>query len=237
MRSVLLVAAALVAVPASAANLLSNGGFETGDLTGWTFNALAGSSGTGTVIANGAAAPNSGNPTSVNAGGGNWVYATGQNGPGTYELKQAFTLAVGGSITIKFDHFADDYSGTVIVDPIGLDHTGPANQHARVDLLLGSAADFSTAAGDVIANYYLGADATAAPSPWTSYSFTTTLAAGTYFIRFGQTDNQFFFTQGVDNVSVVSGAIPEPATWAMLIAGFGLVGGALRRRATAKVSA
>jgi hypothetical protein len=29
-----------------------------------------------------------------------------------------------------------------------------------------------------------------------------------------------------------AGAIPEPATWAMLIAGFGLVGGAMRRRRT-----
>lgn len=33
---------------------------------------------------------------------------------------------------------------------------------------------------------------------------------------------------GIDNVLV---AVPEPATWAMLIAGFGLVGGAMRARA------
>lgn len=31
-------------------------------------------------------------------------------------------------------------------------------------------------------------------------------------------------------------AVPEPSTWAMLILGFGLVGGAMRRRATAKVA-
>lgn len=30
-----------------------------------------------------------------------------------------------------------------------------------------------------------------------------------------------------------TGAVPEPATWAMMIGGFGIVGGALRRRATA----
>jgi hypothetical protein len=34
----------------------------------------------------------------------------------------------------------------------------------------------------------------------------------------------------------VGGVIPEPATWAMMIAGFGLVGGALRRRRTAAVA-
>ena len=51
------------------------------------------------------------------------------------------------------------------------------------------------------------------------------------------------FTGAVDNVAFnfangpsanfnfeVAGAVPEPATWAMMIGGFGLVGGALRRR-------
>jgi hypothetical protein len=35
----------------------------------------------------------------------------------------------------------------------------------------------------------------------------------------------------LDNVVVTQ--VPEPATWAMLIAGFGLVGSAMRRRRTA----
>ncbi len=58
-------------------------------------------------------------------------------------------------------------------------------------------------------------------------------------------NNQFF--GAVDNVQVsfgtartvnsnfevaVNGAVPEPATWTMMIAGFGLVGGAMRRRKT-----
>jgi len=36
--------------------------------------------------------------------------------------------------------------------------------------------------------------------------------------------------------AAVSGAVPEPATWAMMIAGFGMTGAALRRRQTVKVS-
>ncbi len=37
--------------------------------------------------------------------------------------------------------------------------------------------------------------------------------------------------------SFIAGAIPEPGTWAMMIAGFGLVGMAARRRRTARVTA
>jgi hypothetical protein len=48
-------------------------------------------------------------------------------------------------------------------------------------------------------------------------------------------------TFGVQSVSletpILSGAVPEPATWAMMIGGFGMVGGAMRRRrVSAKVS-
>jgi hypothetical protein len=31
----------------------------------------------------------------------------------------------------------------------------------------------------------------------------------------------------------MTGSVPEPASWAMMIAGFGLIGGAMRRRAAA----
>lgn len=58
-------------------------------------------------------------------------------------------------------------------------------------------------------------------------------------IDFGGTANFIAF----DNVTFGSdrpgggGVIPEPATWAMLITGFGLVGATMRRRRVARVSA
>jgi hypothetical protein len=40
----------------------------------------------------------------------------------------------------------------------------------------------------------------------------------------------------VDNVFLdITTAVPEPATWAMMILGFGLVGGAMRRPKTLTV--
>jgi PEP-CTERM motif len=49
---------------------------------------------------------------------------------------------------------------------------------------------------------------------------------------FNYDDLGFVFT----NVAVTPGAVPEPASWVMLIAGFGLVGAAMRRRPQVSVT-
>lgn len=62
-------------------------------------------------------------------------------------------------------------------------------------------------------------------TPFTLVTFTTPTVGGS--------NDQF----GIDNVTV-GGAVPEPATWAMMILGMGVVGYAMRRkksRVTAKV--
>ncbi len=58
-------------------------------------------------------------------------------------------------------------------------------------------------------------------------------AAGTFRVtNFQPTGANTPFT--IDgSVGRVIGAVPEPATWGMMVAGFGLVGGMLRRRSTA----
>lgn len=67
---------------------------------------------------------------------------------------------------------------------------------------------------------------------WTAFS--TLLAAGTYTLQAGVVNATDEFNPSfllVDNF--VMNPVPEPATWALMISGFGLAGAALRRRRAA----
>jgi hypothetical protein len=148
-----------------------------------------------------------------------------------------FTVPVGTTaLTLSFEMFANNYAGVTFISPTaGLDFSTPSlNQHARVDLLTAAADPFSTAAGDVIHNFYIGADA-GIPNPYTPYTFDifSLIAPGqSYQIRFAQVDNVNIFNLGVDNVSIstaAGAAVPEPATWSLMLIGFGAIGFSLRR--------
>jgi hypothetical protein len=196
---------------ASASNIFVNGGFETGDFTGWTASAEGGSSGSFSVVS-GTSTPISGFPT-VGPSSGTFYAITDQGGPGAYALTQSFTVDPGSTVTLSFDLFVNDQAGTTIVGP--LDYTGGAVEFATVDLLTGTANPFSTAPADVLQNFYSGSDAGANPNPYTSYSFdisSLVAAGGTFQLRFGEADNQGFFNLGIDNVSV-DVAAPEPSTF------------------------
>lgn len=90
---------------------------------------------------------------------------------------------------------------------------------------------------------YTGPDFQTSGGPYASFNFNGLGARST----FGSTILDAFFTQTtknnppaeamtaayqVGNVSVPFAAVPEPATWAMMLGGFGLLGAAVRRRRT-----
>jgi hypothetical protein len=214
----------------ASANLLTNGGFETGDYTGWSLNTQDGSGGALSIVANnGGTSPLSGFGYAANATGGNWFSITDQAGPGSYALTQSFTLAKATTVTISFQTFANNQASTTLAN--GRDYSSSPNQNAEVDLLLGGADAFTNASADIVATLYgPGADTAGNPNPWSTFTSTLALAAGTYQLRFAETDNQFFFQQGVDNVSVTTSAVPEPGSTMLMLAGLGAVATIARRR-------
>ncbi len=75
------------------------------------------------------------------------------------------------------------------------------------------------------------------PSPFTSGGPISSAAvfANRTLANLGLTTGQYVYTAPFDTITVnvgpfatVPGAVPEPAAWAMMIGGFGMVGGALR---------
>ena len=209
------------AMPVGAVQLITNGGFETGDFTGWTVSDQAGGSGTFYIDDGDGLTPFSGQPT-VGPSSGAFYAVSDQVAPGAHALIQDFTVpGAASSVTLTFDMFVNDWDSGPIVDGAGLDYTAVPNQHARVDLLLAPAGDFDTGAG-VLANFYLGVDGGADPNPYSTYLFDITGlvgAGGTYRLRFAEVDNQYYLNQGVDNVSIDYAAAPEPSTLPLVAAG------------------
>lgn len=61
-------------------------------------------------------------------------------------------------------------------------------------------------------------------------NFGVTFAGTAMSVDFAGTDNQIAFDNITLGSATAGGAVPEPATWAMMLVGFGAIGGALRRR-------
>lgn len=74
-----------------------------------------------------------------------------------------------------------------------------------------------------------------APGPFGGFSFTGITGSTTVSLDGSYEVDRISFTSQVQ--TGFEGAVPEPASWAMLIAGFGLTGAAMRRRRLATIAA
>ncbi len=237
----LVIAASAVALclagasPATAAPIILNGGFEAG-FASWTRADQLGSEGT-FHLQSGVFSPENGDPVPAPPGG-TYAAMTDAFGPGSHALYQDFVVDA-SSATLEFDLFIGnrwEQFYTPDPDAVGLDFsTAALNQQARVDILKGSADPFSVAASDVLLNLYQTNPGDASVSGYNTFIFdlSALFAANpgeTLRLRFAETDNVLPFQFGVDNVSLESVSVPEPAS-SLVLLGIGLAAiGARRRR-------
>lgn len=157
---------------------------------------------------------------------GKCVDLDGTAGPGSILSNQINFLA-GRLVTVSFDVSGnqrdgkfDDFVASTIFTPTnggwaGL-VSGPAafSEGAMLDMLNGTPFMESIGGDRGFVTY--------------SYQFIANVS-GSFQLGFGTLSGDNIGPI-VDNVLVTQAGVPEPATWAMLIAGFGIVGATMRRR-------
>ena len=138
-------------------------------------------------------------------------------------------------------YMTDDWG--VDTDPMTMMVTGYRDVY--LNALVGA---FTNQSGQVFSPFSLGTTFSDADHNANGLlvGFSSLLGAGITHVQFGLNDDQFFDNSGSLRVCIdhadnacrdaffpqSGGAVPEPATWAMMIAGFGLSGAMLRRRRT-----
>jgi PEP-CTERM motif len=98
--------------------------------------------------------------------------------------------------------------------------------------------DGLNATGSILGSLVLGTTPTGPCNATISFTaayckfdaFSIAFAGTAKSVKFGGTLNQQVFDDLTFGSVVAGGAVPEPATWAMMLSGFGLVGGAMRYR-------
>jgi hypothetical protein len=207
----------LISPATAATNLITNGGFEdqigftgngnenSNNPTDWTTNASFQANGNNVVGGGLYAQPHSGN-YSINFGASN-------NAPTT--LSQTFADVVGGLYTVSFYAYNGLYAG----DP----GSRPYN------FLTASVGDQSATLADNVRGGFISP---ACSDCWVQGTFTFTGTGSDTLSIAAISDFNYWH---LDDVSVTlssstTGAVPEPATWAMMVSGFGLMGAAMRRR-------
>ena len=198
-----------VATPALAAtNIVTNGSFENGTPPGTftTVNAVDTTSITGWTVSSG----------SVDYIGSYWQPQDGQrsidlagNSPGT--LQQLLTTTAGQVYNLSFWGARNPDNGL-----------NPRN----------ALVDYGT--GPLLV-MYLNPVSTLQDMQWQLFTYSFTASGPSTLLSFAADPASSLGTTGLDaygfaldNVSVA--AVPEPATWAMMLLGFGIAGVSLRRR-------
>lgn len=217
------VALAAASSPAAhAANFLVNGNFEAGP---------TGPSAPGWVIEDATNSLPPANPNSV-------LVLTGND--------YIPCCGAGGSVAALANKFASFGAGDSLNDPNRIQQSYTTTQGRKRLTFdygsIGAPGTHSLTAGvyNLVTNSFVQISTVTATQSnnfdtlFTTYTVDFSSAAGFENIQFVSFDGTASKDVFLDNVSI--SAVPEPASWALMITGFGLVGGAMRRRQAVRVT-
>jgi hypothetical protein len=213
------IAAAGVAFAGSAfasTNLITNGSFESGGFTGWTYAGVVPDGFSASIITYN---NNNGYPTGAF---GELIPPDNSANPSPDPVGDHAAYFVGDGATESLTQIVHLLPG---IYTIGFSVYVPLNGFNNS----GDATFTGTIAGVNLANFNAHG---AAPQTWVHYAgLATILTEGDYASTFAYNSGPAPAADFVvDRAYIVSGnAIPEPATWALMILGFGGAGAALRR--------
>jgi hypothetical protein len=211
---------------AHATQLITNGGFDTGTLSGWNVMVQSGSypgSNFFDLSSTTTTTPQSFSTTAGAKSGADYAVSD-TAGTAAIVLSQSFVVpAHVSSVILSYSLFVNSGSAGAVNTINGLDYTKISSQYGIVSLLSAGTSLFSTGVGD-LANFYEGIDAVGVVNPYKDYSFDITSlvsAGGSFTLRFGAVSNVATLNVGVDSVSVISTvtAVPEPASTLLCISG------------------
>lgn len=215
------IAFALALAPSAMAGI-TNPGFETGDLSGWTtFEANTVGDGVFRAAQGGSVLPLSG-ATAPLASDGDTLAISDMAAAGLRVLYQDITIPE--NATLSFDLWWNNAAG-FWVNPDNMFPNPFPNQHARIDLIALDAPLNTTSPDDIALSLVtLDEDDPTQSGGWRSQQFDLSALAGqTLRLRIAEVDNQGPLYVAVDNFAL----IPTPgATTLLLLA----IGGTTRRR-------
>ena len=215
-----------LAAPAAAANLLTNGSFEAGPASNNGTYYRGPLAPEGWARLGGFEAPDILDDAYGQGGAGFLMLLNPQDGERFLDMNGASPT---GSLQ-------QEVGGLVAGDLLTL--TWWAGKWAQNSSGVLGAGIYDAATNDELGVLFTTFDYTpgATSSAWTLDTLTAYVPASAQVrVQFGGNSGSVARgAPGLDNVSLTAkAAVPEPATWALMIAGFGLAGAALRRRAPA----